>query len=244
MILSQLIEPGCANIYRMTNIDSYWTHPIFDDSGVEANEGYRLFKAGDPVDSMFILLSGTVQLLVSKDDKEYLVSFLGPGQFLGEHILIGAHGRKRAFTARAHTKIRALWVDRGLALRIQTQEPALMIDLLKTIFQVASTRLDGTNYLLQHFRNNHKEERFLYLVKYLVQSTGRKHRSGTEVYLPPELILYYIDLDVKEVEKGLWELQRQGLMALIGPYTYVVRDKQKLFDLTINDDGVDSIFLG
>jgi CRP-like cAMP-binding protein len=68
-------------------------------------EGQVLFREGDPADSVFRLLSGTVDILRELDGEPILLGTVGPGQFIGEMGVV--ENRPRSATARAASEIEA-----------------------------------------------------------------------------------------------------------------------------------------
>ena len=54
-----------------------------------APRGSMIMAAGDPIDSLYIVISGRLKVMMSEaDGKEVILSILGPGEFFGEMGLI------------------------------------------------------------------------------------------------------------------------------------------------------------
>jgi CRP/FNR family transcriptional regulator, cyclic AMP receptor protein len=66
-------------------------------------EGQILFREGDPADSVFRLLSGTVDILRELDSDPILLGTVGAGQFIGEMGVV--ENRPRSATARAASEV-------------------------------------------------------------------------------------------------------------------------------------------
>jgi CRP/FNR family transcriptional regulator, cyclic AMP receptor protein len=66
-------------------------------------EGQILFREGDPPDSVFRLLSGSVEILRELDGDPILLGTVGAGQFLGEMGVV--ENRPRSATARAASEV-------------------------------------------------------------------------------------------------------------------------------------------
>jgi len=66
-------------------------------------EGQVLFREGDPADSVFRLLSGTVDILRELDGDPILLGTVGAGQFIGEMGVV--ENRPRNATARAASEV-------------------------------------------------------------------------------------------------------------------------------------------
>jgi len=62
--------------------------------------GTIIMAAGDPVDSLYIVLSGRLKVMMSDaDGKEVILSILGPGEFFGEMGLIDEAPRSASVVA-------------------------------------------------------------------------------------------------------------------------------------------------
>ncbi len=56
--------------------------------------GSMIMAAGDPIDSLYIVISGRLKVMMSEaDGKEVILSILGPGEFFGEMGLIDDYPR-------------------------------------------------------------------------------------------------------------------------------------------------------
>src|SRR5271166_4204000 len=66
-------------------------------------EGQILFREGDPAESVFRLLSGTVDVLRELDSDPILLGKVGAGQFIGEMGTI--ENRRRSATVRAASEV-------------------------------------------------------------------------------------------------------------------------------------------
>ena len=66
-------------------------------------EGQVLFREGDPADSVFRLLSGTVDIIREVDGDPILLGTVSAGQFIGEMGVV--ENRPRNATARAASEV-------------------------------------------------------------------------------------------------------------------------------------------
>jgi CRP/FNR family cyclic AMP-dependent transcriptional regulator len=65
-----------------------------------ASRGTTVLAAGDPTDSLYIVLSGRLKVQMSDSDgKEVILSILGPGEFFGEMGLIDDNPRSASVVA-------------------------------------------------------------------------------------------------------------------------------------------------
>lgn len=105
---------------------------------VELEEGQTVFSEGDPGESMYVVLSGSVRVL--KGDVE--VAELGKGQHFGEMSLVDRS--VRSLTATASEPSRLLEVRRKEFYAIIKKEPPLATKLLWSFVQVLAVRLRKT----------------------------------------------------------------------------------------------------
>ncbi len=72
--------------------------------------GETVFSAGDQPDGMYLVVQGTVRVLVDHEGEEVTLARLGPGEWFGETSLLD--GSTRSATVRASQPARTLWLDR------------------------------------------------------------------------------------------------------------------------------------
>jgi CRP-like cAMP-binding protein len=67
--------------------------------------GEALFRQGDPGDSVYVLVSGEVDVRVKGEDGEHDLATLGPGTLLGEFALLADERRTRSVVARTEAEL-------------------------------------------------------------------------------------------------------------------------------------------
>jgi CRP/FNR family transcriptional regulator, cyclic AMP receptor protein len=98
-----------------------------DDARFEA--GSTIFNSGDPGESMFIVVSGEVEIYFRNSTGQHIgLEIATAGHFLGEISLLD--GGSRTASARATTDVEALMVDRGDLDEFLRTCPAAALDLL------------------------------------------------------------------------------------------------------------------
>jgi len=68
-------------------------------------KGQLLFREGDPADSVFRILSGTVEIVRELNGEPIVLGRVGAGQFVGEMGVV--ENRPRNATARAASEVEA-----------------------------------------------------------------------------------------------------------------------------------------
>jgi CRP/FNR family cyclic AMP-dependent transcriptional regulator len=149
---------GVLTMRAMSKVDALANIPIFSllDEGerealathievVKLDEGQTMFSYGDPGDSMYVLLSGAVEVFVkNKTGERVTLEHNGPGDFFGEISLLDAGPRTAsAVVVKAGE---ALLIDRGDLDELFRVKPAAAMDLLSA----TGRRLRQTAMLLRN----------------------------------------------------------------------------------------------
>src|ERR1700730_5435219 len=120
-------------------------HPIFRDLNPAAlNQLYRycktrvikrgatVFSKGDPGNSLFAVVGGTVRIGVSSaEGREAVFNIIGPGEIFGEIALLD--GRERTADAVATMECELLVIDRREFLPFVQNQPALAMKLIELL---------------------------------------------------------------------------------------------------------------
>jgi uncharacterized membrane protein len=94
-----------------------------------AQAGEKLFNAGDPGDSMFIVQTGSIELFVKDNSGQKIVLHVAtPGDFFGELSLLDGGSRTAGATAIEETKMAVL--DREDLLQLFRKRPDAALDML------------------------------------------------------------------------------------------------------------------
>ena len=94
----------------------------------EIPEGTDIIKEGEKGDSMFIILSGSIDIL--KTDKFVKVATVGPGTFIGEGALVS--GAPRNATCRTTTTCKVAFFDLKAFNKLVTAHASIPVTLMKT----------------------------------------------------------------------------------------------------------------
>ena len=132
-------------------------HPIFADLEPEAFEqlcryarhstlkrGGTLFSKGDPGNSLYAVISGTVKMSVSSPDgRNAILNIIGPGEIFGEMALLT--GRTRSADAIANSNCELFVIDRREFIPFVKSQPTLamkFIELLCERLRVTSDQVE------------------------------------------------------------------------------------------------------
>ena len=94
-------------------------------------DGADIIRQGDPGDCMFVVQSGTVEVVREEDGETTVLAELGPNDFFGEMSLF--ERETRSATVRAKRDARVLTVDRKTLFRRIQNDPSLALNLLRTM---------------------------------------------------------------------------------------------------------------
>jgi cAMP-dependent protein kinase regulator len=133
------VDPDFSAIRGLSQTSSHQRvpTPLFDElSDVEFEEVARRLESrsyepgevavteGAPGDSMFVIASGTMEVVVGKGESEMKLAELGSGDFFGESALLS--GRARTATIRATTHVECLELSRMAWGETVTRHPRVL----------------------------------------------------------------------------------------------------------------------
>lgn len=97
--------------------------------GRQYEDGETIVRQGEPGDSMYVVQTGTVEVLRREGDKEYCLRELGPGEFFGEAAIF--EGETRPATVRAVGEVWVYSLERDSLLRRIHEDPSLAFALIQ-----------------------------------------------------------------------------------------------------------------
>ena len=111
--------------------------------------GERLFEKGDEGNAAYIIIDGTVDVLVPVEDGELSVAALGAKEIFGEMAVLCDQPRSTAIAAR--TDLTVLRLQRSAFLNLLREFPDIALELIK----VLASRLEATTRELATARAVH-----------------------------------------------------------------------------------------
>jgi CRP/FNR family transcriptional regulator, cyclic AMP receptor protein len=111
--------------------------------------GERLFERGDEGNAAYIIIDGTVDVLVPVEDGETAVAALGSKEIFGEMAVLCDQPRSTAIAAR--TDLTVLRLQRSAFLNLLREFPDIALELIK----VLASRLESTTRELATARAVH-----------------------------------------------------------------------------------------
>lgn len=88
-----------------------------------------LCREADPGDTLFMIVTGRVDVVIGSGKKETIIATRGPGEFAGEMAIL--ESAPRSATLRARGEVRVLVLDGGSFTSIMLDRPAVAISVLR-----------------------------------------------------------------------------------------------------------------
>ena len=112
---------------------------FMNDLGKEYKDGEVIVRQGESGDSIFVILEGQVEVVLTHIETTRQLAVLGEGDFFGEMEIFDAS--TRSATVRAKGDARILTVDKTTLMRRLQEDPTLAFHFL----EILSTRLRRSN---------------------------------------------------------------------------------------------------
>lgn len=193
--------------------------------------GMVLFHQGFPAETFYIISKGTVELVSEQNGKVSVVNFVGPGNCLGERLLIEKGLYPRAFGARALTDVTCIEIKKDILNNLHLTSPRSLVQILSTSLEVCIKRLNRMNMLISHLTPLSSRKRLLHLILFFHDNHGRFVSQGKEVVLQEEMIRFYIEVSRAEIQKMLLNLETRKIIQKTKESVYLVKNYKALRDL-------------
>src|ERR1700674_5574516 len=136
---------GEARSFPSSKLAVVRKHPIFCDLDPEAldqlcryakhstlKRGATIFSKGDPGNSLFAVISGTVKISISSaEGRSAILNLIGPGEIFGEVALLD--GLARTADATANTDCEIFVIDRREFIPFVRSQPALAMKFIELL---------------------------------------------------------------------------------------------------------------
>ncbi|HVP43377.1 MAG TPA: cyclic nucleotide-binding domain-containing protein [Terriglobales bacterium] len=97
-------------------------------------DGEIIYRQGEMGDSMYVVESGQVELLQRKDDKEYCLAMLGPGEFFGLSALFAQDVRSATVRAVGEDTC-VLRLQRKAFMKRAHEDASFMVNMVEKLIQ-------------------------------------------------------------------------------------------------------------
>lgn len=172
-----------------------------------------LISAGEPPESLFLVVSGSVEVLIEDDEgNDMVLAYLGKGQFFGEMGLFGlGHGRSAFVRARGRSEIAEMPYARFRALSQET--PALMAEIAAQL----ALRLERTNRKLGDLAFVDVSGRIAHaLIDLCGEPEALTHPEGMQIRVSRQELSRLVGCSREMAGRVLKSLEEQGLLSAQG----------------------------
>jgi len=187
---------------------------------VKYRRGDCVFTKGDEAARLFVVVSGRIAITAAaSDDRESVISVLGPGALFGEMPLFD--GGTRSATARALTSVQAVALSFDDVRAVLTEQP----ELLWTVVAILAGRLRATDEALA-------DAVFLDVTgrtaKRLLELAGGEDEF--RMPLTQEELAGMVGASRERVNKAIATFVRLGWLEVSGRGQYRILDRDELTD--------------
>ena len=175
-------------------------------------EGERLFRQGDPMDSVYVARDGAFKtVLVTESGEEQVIGFHLPGELVGLDALGTGEHRCEAV---ALTRANVCEVPFGDLSAVASRIPGLQRQLMRVIGQSVGRDQDHREILVRR-QAGERIALFLHGLSERLQTIGE---PGDRIRLPMsrEDIARFLGLALETVSRGFTRLQEDGVIGVHG----------------------------
>ena len=190
---------------------------------VEFSAGDYLFRQGEKGNTMYFILSGSIQLSHRLENTERLVGHMESGEFLGEKAILEDVPYRRACSALATSNLQTLEFSAGDLKVIQSRVPDFSLKILSMV----SERLDKANHLISVLQLNRETDRLVHFLLYEAKFFGVRASQGTEIQLSCRTISEGCNVEEQLVSEALSYLVNQKIL-LKSLNGYIIPDENSL----------------
>lgn len=172
-----------------------------------------LISAGEPPESLFLVVSGSVEVMIEDDEgNDMVLAYLGKGQFFGEMGLFGlGHGRSAFVRARGRSEIAEMPYARFRALA--QEAPSLMAEIAAQL----ALRLERTNRKLGDLAFVDVSGRIAHAVIDLCgEPEALTHPEGMQIRVSRQELSRLVVCSREMAGRVLKSLEEQGLLRAHG----------------------------
>ncbi|TLX56834.1 Crp/Fnr family transcriptional regulator [Stutzerimonas nosocomialis] len=169
--------------------------------------GATLFRQGDAVQHLHLLVSGQIKLhRVTADGQEKVIEVIRPGEAFAEALLFD-NVPQHPLNATAIKESLVLRVQHEHYRRLLHEQPQLCLSLLGSL----SARLNQRLHQIDYLTSSNVSQR---VVRYLFQQLGSTHNGVIDLDMPKRLIALQLGIQPETFSRILHRLTDAGLIAV------------------------------
>ena len=192
-----------------------------------------IFRQGEPGEHLYLVLDGSVSVVVDDNDQdseqEMVVSYLNPGDFVGEMGLFGEETRTANLVARTECELAKISYERFHQIR------GLFPDLLYALTTQIGVRLRNTTRKLTDLAFVDVAGRIAQtLIDLTQQPDAMTHPAGMQIRVTRQELGRIVGCSREMAGRVLKALSEDGLIEVAGKTIVVLREPQTV---VIDDKG-------
>lgn len=216
------------------NLQALSSHPILKKLVRECDKGDLLFSQGDPANTVFLVLEGSLELFQKVHNSKILLGTVNSGEFFGERALLQEEPFNRKASALATSRTFLLELGPQQFSQLEKEAPAIYLLLLKKAFKTLISRNESLEQFTEALKPFDPKKRFLTYLKIQAKSDV-KHSESLNLYLEPGHLAAHLNCPEHECKGWLESLaQSQVIRASERPHFFLV-NTQKLQQIEIDE---------
>jgi CRP-like cAMP-binding protein len=188
--------------------------------------GDFLFRQNDMGNTMFVIVSGHMEIVEHRGDAEFVVGVLAAGQLIGEKAFLTDAPYRRTYSARAKSDVNLLEFERKHVKIVESIIPNFALRIL----QIAASRLDRANKIIDVLRRNTVAEKLVYALLFYKEEGGKHVSEGYELEISLDDIVQLTNLDRDVIKMFLDTLIRKKVLRATAK-GFVLADEQVLLQV-------------
>lgn len=216
------------------NLQALSSHPILKKLVRECDKGDLLFSQGDPANTVFLVLEGSLELVQNMQSSKVLLGSVNSGEFFGERALLQEEPFNRKASAIATSRTFLLELGPHQFSQLEKEAPAIYLLLLKKAFKTLISRNEALEQYAEALKPFDPKKRFLNYLKLQTTSQASEGES-LNLYLEPGHLAAHLNC-IEDDCKGWIEVlvQAQVIRASNKPHFFLV-DSQRLQRIEIDE---------
>jgi len=183
-----------------------------------------LIEAGDPGDSMMIVLTGTLKVCVdASSGREVVLDYLGPGGIIGEIAVFD--GKPRTANVIAIENAKLVVLQRRVVLPFLEKHPAASL----RVIEMLCDKLRRTNAIVQDSTGISKAPRLALGILRLLEEHGVEDANGISIgfRMSQTELGNYVNISRENVNRQLREWEGAGIVK-VGRGSISIKDRTAL----------------
>ncbi|MCK8061109.1 MULTISPECIES: Crp/Fnr family transcriptional regulator [unclassified Fusibacter] len=179
-------------------------------------KGSVIFSEGQPLSELYIVNSGSIKIsVINQEGKEQILYILHDGQFIGDLTLLKSIDAAFTATALADTHVCTITNVSFWELLSSSK------DILISTLAYAHDRINSLEKLVQAVSTNEADQRLLYLLDQLAESSGVQTKDGVVINLNigREDMANFVGVSRETISRKLSQLSKKGKIELIDQKT-------------------------